>query len=633
MPTHRLNNMYVKRLEISNYRNFKEFSIDFKPLTLIIGENNVGKSNLLDSLGLIFSQEVSFFKKRTLEVSDFNYDCIVELKRKIINSVIPIEDIEYPTIKISATLADWNLDQESVISEWYCNDDYSEAKLTYIFSPTSTFNKLEEIQGQRDFLQKYKVEITEEKFSSLKEKEVLDLVNFPISRYHYSIIGGNQNDTQANSYHLNQLKFELLDALRDAKSELTASQNNRLLFRVLNSKEENEYQDLKKQLVGLQDAIEKNEAIKSIKKGISEQLDKISLSTDNTQNTVDLIFSLPNIEDLLKKLSLIYGEDPVRIERNGTGRNNLLFISLILSFIEDPKKAQTSFFRIVGIEEPESHLHANLQNHLANNIELLIKEPDSETYRKDIQLILTSHSNHISTKIDFDNTVVLYKKAGILTPHYILSGFEADAASTKMVRYLRKYLDSENINLFYSKKIVLVEGISEKLLFPTFFKIQTTQTIEKMSCSVVNVNGLAFKNFLEIIKNGFHTKCLVLTDSDKDTKAEDRAENLDEKYKTVSEIEVKISSKSTFEKDIIACNNTGEGKNILLEIIKIVRPNAGKVFSEDLGDDEIDIEEYFQLIELFKSDFAYQLMIRLEKESTGFKIPEYISDGITFLTV
>ena len=305
---------------------------------------------------------------------------------------------------------------------------------------------------------------------------------------------------------------------------------------------------------------------------------------------------------------------------------------MLFRSIEDPKKAQTSFFRIVGIEEPESHLHANLQNHLANNIELLIKEPDSDNYRKDIQLLLTSHSNHISTKIDFDNTVVLYNKAGILIPHYILSGFDVDAVSTKMVRYLRKYLDSENINLFYSKKIVLVEGISEKLLFPTFFKIKTTQTIEKMSCSVVNVNGLAFKNFLEIIKNGFHTKCLVLTDSDKDTKAEDRAENLDDKYKTVSEIEIKISSKSTFEKDIIACNNTGEGKKILLEIIKIVRPNAGKVFAENLGDEEINIEEYFQLIELFKSDFAYQLMIRLEKESTGFKIPEYISDGITFLT-
>lgn len=625
--------MYVKKLEIENYRNFKNFSIDLKPLTLVIGENNVGKSNLLDSLGLIFSQEVSFFKKRTLEISDFNYDCIVSLKKKILNTAIPVENIEYPIIKITASLTDWNLDQESVISEWYSNEEYSEAKLTYIFSPTSTFNKSEEIQGQRDFIQNYKEEITEEKFNALNEKEILDLINFPISRYHYSIIGGNQNDTQANIYHLNQLKFELLDALRDAKSELTASHNNKLLFRVLNSKDENEYQDLKTQLVGLQDAIEKNDAIKSIKKGISEQLEKISLSTDNSQNIVDLIFSIPNIEDLLKKLSLIYGEDPVKIERNGTGRNNLLFISLILSFIEDPKKAQTSFFRIVGIEEPESHLHANLQNHLANNIELLIKEPDSDNYRKDIQLILTSHSNHISTKIGFDNTVVLYFKNNFLTPHYILSGFEEDATSTKMVRYLRKYLDAENINLFYSRKIVLVEGISEKLLFPIFFKLQTTQTVDKASCSIVNVNGLAFKNFLEIIRKGYHTKCLVLTDSDTNTKAEDRAENLANEYDEVDEIEIKISSESTFEKDVILSNNSGDGKNILLEIIKIVRPVAGKEYADNLGENDIDIEDFFGLIEKFKSDFAYQLMIRLEKKSEGFTIPDYISEGITFLTM
>lgn len=625
--------MYVKKLEIENYRNFKNFSIDLKPLTLVIGENNVGKSNLLDSLGLIFSQEVSFFKKRTLEISDFNYDCIVSLKKEILNTAIPVEDIEYPIIKITATLTDWNLDQESVISEWYSNEEYSEAKLTYIFSPTSTFNKSEEIQGQRDFIQNYKEEITEEKFNALNEKEILDLINFPISRYHYSIIGGSQNDTQANIYHLNQLKFELLDALRDAKSELTASHNNKLLFRVLNSKDENEYQDLKTQLVGLQDAIEKNDAIKSIKKGISEQLEKISLSTDNSQNIVDLIFSIPNIEDLLKKLSLIYGEDPVKIERNGTGRNNLLFISLILSFIEDPKKAQTSFFRIVGIEEPESHLHANLQNHLANNIELLIKEPDSDNYRKDIQLILTSHSNHISTKIDFDNTVVLYFKNNSLTPHYILSGFEEDATSTKMVKYLRKYLDAENINLFYSRKIVLVEGISEKLLFPIFFKIQTSQTVDKASCSIVNVNGLAFKNFLEIIRNGYHTKCLVLTDSDTNTKAEDRAENLADEYDEVDEIEIKISSESTFEKDVILSNNSGDGKNILLEIIKIVRPVAGKEYADNLGENDIDVEDFFGLIEKFKSDFAYQLMIRLEKKSEGFTIPDYISEGITFLTM
>ena len=85
--------MFVSKLEIENYRNFKEFSIDLKPLTQIIGENNIGKSNLLDSLGLIFSQEVSFFKRRTLEISDFNYETITTFKKAILDDSIPANEI------------------------------------------------------------------------------------------------------------------------------------------------------------------------------------------------------------------------------------------------------------------------------------------------------------------------------------------------------------------------------------------------------------------------------------------------------------------------------------------------------------------------------------------------------------
>ncbi len=623
--------MYISKLEINNYKNFVDFEVLLKPLTLIIGENNIGKSNLLNSLGFIFSQDVSIYKKRNLEISDFNYDCIIQYKRDILNTEKLIEDIEFPIIEISATLVDWDDDQESVIGDWYINEELTEAKLTYIYSPVSSFNQLEELQNQRDFINTFKAELSSEKLAELSEKDLLDLINFPISKYYYSIIGGNQNETQANIYHLNQLKFELLDALRDAKTELSASHRGNLLFRVLNAKEENEYQDLKKQLIGLQNSIKENEAIQSIVTGISTQLDKISLSTEYSNNDIDLIFSLPNVEDILKKLSLIYGENPLKIEHNGTGRNNLLFMSLILSYIEDPNSAQSNFFRVVGIEEPESHLHANLQNHLAYNIESLIKLEGSTEYRKDIQLLLTSHSNHITTKIDFDNTVVLYQKNGDLATHYVLQGFSTNAEDKKRVKYLRKYLDSENVNLFYSRKIVLVEGISEKLLFPTFFEIAQSETMDKMSTCIVNVNGLAFKNFLDLIKNGYHTKCLVLTDSDKDTKAEDRAENLAEEYSTIDEVLICISSESTFEKDIIRFNSSGLGKGILIKVLKLVRPISGKTYETELGEGDIDIENYFTLIKDFKSDFAFQLLLELQENNTGFTIPEYIKSGITFL--
>lgn len=627
--------MYISKLVIKNYRTFDNFTIELKPLTLIVGENNIGKSNLLDSIGLIFGQDVSYTKRRILEVSDFNYKEILRFKSQVLDFTIPIEDIILPEIFIEATLTGWDEDQESVIGEWYSNASFSEATLTYRFAPGPRFKRQEELQNQRNFIQKFINEHTQEVYDNLLPSAKLDLINFPISKYFYTIYGGSSSSTSANMYHLNQMKFELLDALRDACTELVASHNSRLLFRILNSKEEEKYQDLKGQLVGLQQAINDNETLQEIKAGISLQLDKISLTNDDTSNIVDLIFSLPDVSDLLKKISLIYGDNPIRIERNGTGRNNLLFISLVLSYVEDVTRGHSSYFRVVGLEEPESHLHPNLQDHLAHNIESLIKIEGKKEFRKDIQLLITSHSTHITTKIDFENTVVLYRDGDKIASHYVLDGFSANALGRKQIKYLNKYLDAVNSNIFYSRKIILVEGISEKLLIPVFFERIMNHSTEKSSCCVVNVNGLAFSYFLEIIKNGFFQKCLVLTDRDSDTKAKDRADNLAEKYKGVSQIKVGITVDTTFEKDIINQNLVGPGRDLLLKVLQEVRPNSGKAYVEALQKKAIDTGSFFALIEGYKSEFAYSLMLNLsDSDSTidGFVIPEYIIEGINFFS-
>lgn len=627
--------MYISKLVIKNYRTFNDFTIDLKPLTLIIGENNIGKSNLLDSIGLIFGQDVSYTKRRILEVGDFNYNVIHKFKSQILDFSIPIAEIEYPEIFIETTLKGWDDDQESVICDWFSDGSLTEATLAYNFAPSSRFDRLQDLQRQRDFISRFIIEHSQEFFDNLLPSAKLDLVNFPISKYFYTIYGGGNTTTGANTYHLNQIKFELLDALRDACTELVASHNSRLLFRILNSKEEEKYQDLKGQLVGLQQAINDNATLQEIKNGISVQLDKISLATDETSNLVDLIFTLPDVSDLLKKISLIYGDNPIKIERNGTGRNNLLFISLVLSYVEDVTRGHSSYFRVVGLEEPESHLHPNLQDHLAHNIESLIKNSDAKEFRKDIQLLITSHSTHITTKIDFENTVVLYRNGDQIASHYVLDGFSSNALGKKQIKYLNKYLDAVNANIFYSRKIILVEGISEKLLIPVFFERILKHTTEKSSCCVINVNGLAFSYFLEIIKNGFFQKCLVLTDRDSDTKAEDRADNLAKKYAGVSQISVGITKDSTFEKDLITVNATGTGRTILLKVLQDVRPTSGKAHAKSLGANPIDTDEFFKLIEGYKSEFAYSLMLSLtdsEVASEGFNIPSYITDGINFLS-
>lgn len=626
--------MYINKLEIKNYRNFQEFNIKLKPLTLLIGENNVGKSNLLDAIGLIFSQDVSFFKKRSLNTSDFNTDIIKSLKAKILDSKIDANDIEYPIIKVEATLTDWTPEQSSVIGEWISTESeegvFTEAKLIYTFAPISNFNPVEDINEQRMFIKKFIADKGQSYFDDLGENEKLNLINFPISKYYYNISGGENGGSQASIYHLNQLKYELLDALRDAKRELSANNHGKLLFRVLNAKEENEYQELKAELANLQSAIDNNPALQDIKAGISTQLEKISLETEGETNIVDFLFSMPNVSDLLKKLSLIYGSQQMLIEYNGTGRNNLLFMSLMLSYIEDKNHAKKIYWRVVGIEEPEAHLHPNLQNHLAQNFELLMNG-EEEKIRKDLQVIITSHSTHITTKIDFDNTVVLYKDKSKVNTHYILEGFTKE--KSKELKYLKKYFDAINTNMFYSRKIILVEGISEQLIIPCLHKLHFDKTIEAKSTCIINVNGLAFKNFLEIIRNGYFQKCLVLTDSDTGTATENRADKLSEEYKDIDVINIQKTTLSTFEKDIINANTVGSGSDCLKLVLQSVRPKVGKEYVESLKpDDAIDVELYFKLIEGHKSAFAFELMTTINSgKHQDFIIPKYIKDGFDYL--
>jgi predicted ATP-dependent endonuclease of OLD family len=187
--------------------------------------------------------------------------------------------------------------------------------------------------------------------------------------------------------------------------------------------------------------------------------------------------------------------------------------------------------------------------------------------------------------------------------------------------------------MFYSRKIILVEGISEQLIIPCLHKLHFDKTIEANSTCIINVNGLAFKNFLEIIRNGYFQKCLVLTDSDTGTATENRADNLIIEYNDIDEINIQKTILSTFEKDIIEANSIGSGAACLKLVVQSVRPKVGKKYIESLKPDEaIDVEVYFKLIEGHKSAFAFELMTTINSgKHQSFKIPIYIEDGFNYL--
>ena len=75
--------VYISKVSIKNYRNYKEFNIELKPFTILIGENNIGKSNLLEAMFLVLSHDISVYRKRKLDIEDINCDAIKEFKKTI----------------------------------------------------------------------------------------------------------------------------------------------------------------------------------------------------------------------------------------------------------------------------------------------------------------------------------------------------------------------------------------------------------------------------------------------------------------------------------------------------------------------------------------------------------------------
>jgi putative ATP-dependent endonuclease of the OLD family len=231
--------MYISNLKIKNYRNFLDFEINLKPFTVIIGENNSGKTNLLNALGLIFSGEIAFFKKRTLEVDDINYKSIYSFKKAVADLYIPPEKIEFPEVKIEVTMKDFNSDQEAVVADWFIDQEFKESKLTYVFANRDP-KKNDWIKKKRQLVEKIQKEESEPITDFVQKK--IDVIDFPIKSYDYSIYGGLDESKQVDGYFLRMLKMEYLDALRDAKRELVASGDYRLLYKILNNRDEEKFQ-------------------------------------------------------------------------------------------------------------------------------------------------------------------------------------------------------------------------------------------------------------------------------------------------------------------------------------------------------------------------------------------------------
>ena len=166
----------------------------------------------------------------------------------------------------------------------------------------------------------------------------------------------------------------------------------------------------------------------------------------------------------------------------GLGELNLLFIAAELLLLKDDTDGG---MKLALIEELEAHLHPQAQLRLISYLQ-------NEYNENDVQIIISTHSPILASKINLKNLILM--KDGF--------GYDLAEGRTGLQKgdylFLQRFLDSTKANLFFAKGIIMVEGDAENILIPVIADI-LGYPLEKYGISIVNVGSTAFLRYSGIM--------------------------------------------------------------------------------------------------------------------------------------
>lgn len=561
--------MYLSKLKIKNFRSIKNSTFNFSQgINILIGENNSGKTTVLDVLRICLGYRQS--NSLRIKKEDFN---IFNLN----------ESIEF----------DLSFD---------INEDYERAYFIELYN------------AKQDTLElHYRFSINN---------------NLPLERINADIWGG-ENEGQNIPNEIFQLFINVyLGALRDAKKYLNPGRYNYLsqFFEGINEKMINKNYDKTEMVFNLNKQIEDSSFSEFINEvnnqHISNHLRNVSFDDESNMN---ISWLSQNFEDYTKnlKIKLNISEDSkeefLDLNQNGLGNNNLIYISLILTSLSFLKKQENALYLSLLIEEPEAHLQPQLQNLFFSYLNELNEKLNKD---KSFQIFISSHSPTLTAKADLNSIVILQNNDN----EVLNSNFEQFKFKEENKKFLQKFLDVTKSQLLFSKKIIFVEGISEALLIPVFAK-KLGYNLDKKGIEIVNMQGVSFKHFMPLFNKDTELsfKGIILTDDDR----EEINGNPSKTFYSIQKFEknhnIKVfGSEKTFEYDLLKSNVE---KPI---IFKIFKENNDKIFNMQNDDIKSIFKVFNDKRPVSKSDIALQLSLTLT-EDDDYNIPKYIEEGLNYI--
>ncbi len=573
--------MFIKQFSIRHFRNIESLDLVLsKGLNVFVGENNSGKTAVIDALRVCLGwggQDRNIYIKPDDIYIDRN-DYAFESKPIKLDIFFQIEDkLEQSIFYDLLSKKDSELELQIHFKFWF--EEKNERKL-----------------------------------------------------FRYLVWGGDNEGQLIPSETLDLIRYVYLGALRDASKDLQSSKGNKLgsLLEKIESDKDRQL-ELAQKLDNVLHADEDWKALREkAEEKINEHLEKSSIKKKEIK--IDLRFLDTEFRKIVGDLRArvpVYlnlaeddpNQDWFQIPQNGLGDNNRIYIASVLGDLLEIKELEHESYIALLIEEPEAHLHPQLQNILFSYFSLLANN---------IQVFITSHSPTITAKSIIDSITVLQVVSNKI---YALPLGKSDLDEQDK-SYLHRFLDVTKAQLFFASGVILVEGICEALLFPIFAKImgrdesdETKYNLTKAGVEIVNVGGVSFRSFARIFNSldenkRLHSRCVVVTDSDPtgpDNQISARAQKALELKSGL--LDVQMAGK-TFEHDLFKCSE--ENSRIMKEVYKEMHPQTEISDADDL------------LVKLKsnkdKGEFAQKLADKIDiDKNIKFVVPDYIKNAIMWV--
>lgn len=591
--------MRISRIEIENFRNFRHLDVAIAAHAVIVGENKIGKSNLLYALRLLLDPSLP--------------DSARQLKGEDFWDGLPRPLTKDDVIKVSLEFADFEDDDRflAVLGEFLISSEPMVARLSYVFGPSGV-----------------------EDDEPLKESD-----------YDFFIYGGDKPESRISSEFRRRLPMDLLAALRDAEGDLAnwrRSPLRPLLDEVSTLIDRSALEAIAKDISDATEAVTETAEIGELAERITNRMSDMVGEANAMETTLG--FSPTEPDRLLRALRLFIDDGKRGVGDASLGSANILYLALkwleLEQLVEKGKRDHT----FLAIEEPEAHLHPHLQRLVYRDFLRRREHQEgndaTEEVRPATSVLMTTHSPHIVSVSPLNSIVLLRKAAdGESSEAVSAANLELDESEREDIE---RYLDVTRGEMLFAKGALLVEGEAEMYVIPALAKLRG-QDFDELGITVCSVAGTNFAPYVKLLgPNGLNIPFAVITDLDpmEDGKKLGEKRILDLLPLLVSEKKLNgkkpaellsmapsvglFVNEHTFEVDLFKC---GRVRSMCKTLVELGESQAARDRAEAWrkAPEKLDVPRFLGDIErIGKGRFAQRLASNMTKNNC----PEYIKEAI-----